>query len=195
MTLVLASASAARRAILEQAGVAFEIDPADVDEAALKTPEARRDPAGLSVTLAQAKALEVSRRRPDDWVIGSDQILAFDGGLVSKARSLDEARERLKAMRGREHVLWSGVALVRDGEVAWSHREPATMTMRPFSDAFLDTYLAAEGEGLLASVGCYRIEGRGAQLFARVDGAQATIMGMPLWPLLDALRANGVLPE
>ena len=195
MTLVLASASAARRAILEQAGVAFEIDPADVDEAALKTPEARRDPAGLSVTLAQAKALEVSRRRPDDWVIGSDQILAFDGGLVSKARSLDEARERLKAMRGREHVLWSGVALVRDGEVAWSHREPATMTMRPFSDAFLDTYLAAEGEGLLASVGCYRIEGRGAQLFARVDGAQATIMGMSLWPLLDALRANGVLPE
>ncbi len=195
MTLVLASASAARRAILEQAGVAFEVDPADVDEAALKTPEARSDPAGLSVILAQAKARDVSRRRPEDWVIGSDQILAFDGGLVSKARSMDEARARLTAMRGREHVLWSGVALARGGVVVWSHREPATLTMRPFSDAFLDAYLAAEGEGLLASVGCYRIEGRGAQLFARVDGAQATIMGMPLWPLLDALRANGVLPE
>jgi septum formation protein len=192
--IVLASASAARRRILEDAGVAFEIDPADVDEGALKTPGARRDPAGLSVTLAEVKALDVSRRRPDDWVIGSDQILAFDGGLVSKARSMDEARARLQAMRGREHVLFSGVALARAGRVVWSDRDPAHMTMREFSDAFLDAYLAAEGEGLLASVGCYRIEGRGAQLFARVEGAQATIMGMPLWPLLEALRAHGALP-
>lgn len=191
--IVLASASAARRAILEQAGVAFAVDPADVDEAALKTPEARRDPAALSVILAQAKALDVSRRRPHDWVIGSDQILAFDGGLVSKARSMDEARERLTQMRGRQHVLWSGVALARGGQVVWSTREPATMTMRAVSDAFLDDYLAAEGEGLLASVGCYRIEGRGAQLFARVDGDQSTIMGMPLWPLLEALRAHGAI--
>ena len=192
--IVLASASAARCAILEQAGVDFVVDPADVDEAALKTPEARSDPAGLSVTLAEAKALDVSGRRPDDWVIGSDQILSFDGGLVSKAGSMDEARARLQAMRGREHVLWSGVALARGGRVVWSDRDAARMTMRDFSDAFLDGYLAAEGEGLLASVGCYRIEGRGAQLFARVEGAQATIMGMPLWPLLGALRAHGALP-
>ncbi|MBU1324213.1 MAG: septum formation protein Maf [Alphaproteobacteria bacterium] len=192
--IVLASASAARRRILEDAGVAFNVDPADVDEAALKTPEARLDPAELSVTLAAAKARDVSRRRPGDWVIGSDQILAFDGRLVSKARSLDEARARLSEMRGREHLLWSGVALARGGEVIWSDREPARMTMRGFSDAFLDAYLTAEGEGLLASVGCYRIEGRGAQLFARVDGAQATIMGMPLWPLLEALRSHGALP-
>jgi septum formation protein len=195
MTLVLASASAARRAILTQAGVTFDVDPADVDEAALKTEEARRDPAGLCVTLAEVKARETSRRRPEDWVIGSDQILSFDGGLVSKARSMDEARTRLKAMRGREHLLWSGVALARGGRIVWSDREAATMTMRDFSDDFLDDYLAAEGEGLLGSVGCYRIEGRGAQLFARVEGAQATIMGMPLWPLLDALRAHGALPE
>ncbi|MBX9574443.1 MAG: Maf family nucleotide pyrophosphatase [Caulobacteraceae bacterium] len=192
--IVLASASAARRAILDQAGVEVAVDPAGVDEAALKTPEARRDPAGLSVTLAEAKALDVSRRRPDDWVIGSDQILSFDGSLVSKATSMDEARARLQAMRGREHVLWSGVALAKGGRVIWSDREAAQMTMRDFSDAFLDTYLAAEGDGLLASVGCYRIEGRGAQLFARVEGAQATIMGMPLWPLLEALRAEGALP-
>lgn len=192
--IVLASASAARRRILQDAGVAFDVDPADVDEAALKTPEARRDPAELSVTLAAAKARDVSRRRPGDWVIGSDQILAFDGRLVSKARSMDEARARLLEMRGREHLLWSGVALARGGEVIWSDRDAARMTMRGFSDAFLDAYLAAEGEGLLASVGCYRIEGRGAQLFARVDGAQATIMGMPLWPLLEALRAVGALP-
>ena len=193
--IVLASASATRRRILEDAGVDFEIDPADVDETAYKTPEARRDPAALGVTLAQAKALDVSRRRPEDWVIGSDQILAFDGGLVSKARSMEEARGRLEAMRGREHVLWSAVALARAGRIVWSDREPATMTMRHFSDAFLDAYLAAEGEGLLASVGCYRIEGRGAQLFARVEGAQATIMGMPLWPLLEVLRTNGALPS
>ncbi len=192
--IVLASASAARRAILKQAGVDFVVDPADVDEAALKTPEARSDPAGLSVILAEAKALDVSRRRQDDWVIGSDQILSFDGGLVSKAGSMDEARARLRSMRGREHVLWSGVALARSGQIVWSDREAAKMAMRDFSDAFLDAYLGAEGEGLLASVGCYRIEGRGAQLFARVEGAQATIMGMPLWPLLEALRAHGALP-
>jgi len=192
--IVLASASAARRAILENAGVGFAVDPADVDEAALKTPEARRDPAALSVTLAEAKALDVSRRRPDDWVIGSDQILSFDGGLVSKAGSMDEARARLRDMRGRDHVLWSGVALARGGQVVWSDRDAARMTMRDVSDAFLDAYLSTEGEGLLASVGCYRIEGRGAQLFARVEGAQATIMGMPLWPLLETLRAHGALP-
>ncbi|HEV7227638.1 Maf family protein [Brevundimonas sp.] len=192
--IVLASASAARRAILDQAGVDFVVDPADVDEAALKTPDARRDPARLSVTLAEAKALDVSGRRPDDWVIGSDQILSFDGGLVSKATSLSEARTRLQTMRGREHVLWSGVALAQGGRVVWSDRDAARMTMRDVSDAFLDAYLAAEGEGLLASVGCYRIEGRGAQLFAHVEGAQATIMGMPLWPLLEALRAHGALP-
>lgn len=191
--IVLASASAARRAILDQAGVVFETDPADVDETALKTPEARRDPAALSVVLAEAKALDVSRRRPDDWVIGSDQILAFDGGLVSKARSMDEARVRLTQMRGREHVLWSGVALARGGRTLWTDRQAATMTLRDFSDAFLDAYLAAEGEGLLASVGCYRIEGRGAQLFERVEGDRATIMGIPLWPLLGALRAHGAL--
>ncbi len=192
--IVLASASVARRRILEDAGVAFGIDPADVDEAALKTPEARRDPAELSVTLAAAKALDVSRRRPGDWVIGSDQILAFDGRLISKARSMEEARARLSEMRGQEHVLWSGVALAQAGEVIWSDRDAARLRMRDFSDAFLDAYLAAEGEDLLASVGCYRIEGRGAQLFAHVDGTQATIMGMPLWPLLEALRVQGALP-
>lgn len=193
--IVLASASAARRRILEEAGVGFEVDPADIDEATLKTPAARRDPGALCLTLASAKAVEVSRRRPGHWIIGSDQILAFDGGLVTKARSMAEARARLAELRGREHVLWSGVALARDGAVVWSDHEPARMKMRAFSDAFLDAYLAAEGEGLLASVGCYRIEGRGAQLFAQVDGAQATIMGMPLWPLLEALRTVGALPS
>ncbi|HEV2082328.1 MAG TPA: nucleoside triphosphate pyrophosphatase [Brevundimonas sp.] len=193
--IVLASASAARRRLLQDAGVDFEIDPADVDEAALKTPDARRDPAGLSVLLASAKARDVSRRRPKDWVVGSDQILSFESGLISKATSLDEARARLREMRGREHVLWSGVALAWGGKVVWSAREAATMTMRAFSDAFLDAYLAAEGADLLTSVGCYRIEGRGAQLFSRIDGAHATIMGMPLWPLLDALRTHGALPS
>ena len=193
--IVLASASAGRRQVLEGAGVAFDIQPAEVDEARLKTPHAARDPEGLSLALARLKAEAVSRLRPDGWVVGSDQILATDRGLMSKARDLDEARRRLLALRGETHVLWSGVCLAHGGRAVWSTSEPARMTMRDFSDAFLDDYLRREGEGLLGSVGCYRIEGLGAQLFARVEGDRAVIMGMPLWPLLQALRERGALPS
>jgi len=189
--LILASKSAARRAMLSDAGVPFVVQVADVDEDALKTPGV--DPVELAVELARAKALAVSRHDADAWVLGADQTLAFDGGLVSKAAALDAARERLSAMRGRTHQLHSGAALARNGQVVWSGVDTVEMKMRDFSDAFLDAYLAAEGEGLLSCVGSYRLEGLGAQLFEAVEGDYFTVLGLPLWPVLAELRRAGVI--
>jgi septum formation protein len=189
--LILASKSAARRAMLSDAGVPFVVQVADVDEDALKTPGV--DPVELAVELARAKALAVSRHDADAWVLGADQTLAFDGGLVSKAATLDAARERLSAMRGRTHQLHSGAALARNGQVVWSGVDTVEMKMRDFSDAFLDAYLAAEGEALLSCVGSYRLEGLGAQLFEAVEGDYFTVLGLPLWPVLAELRRAGVI--
>lgn len=189
--LILASKSAARRAMLSDAGVPFVVQVADVDEDALKTPGV--DPVELAVELARAKALAVSRHDADAWVLGADQTLAFDGGLVSKAAALDAARERLSAMRGRTHQLHSAAALARNGQVVWSGVDTVEMKMRDFSDAFLDAYLAAEGEALLSCVGSYRLEGLGAQLFEAVEGDYFTVLGLPLWPILAELRRAGVI--
>lgn len=191
--LILASKSAARRAMLENAGVAFQVCVAGVDEEAIKAASGDLDAGALAVRLAEAKALAVSRDNEAAWVLGSDQTLAFDGGLVSKARSLDDARDRLKAMRGRTHQLHSGAALAIGGAVVWSGVDTVQMRMRDFSDAFLDAYLAAEGEALLACVGSYRLEGLGSQLFEAVEGDYFTVLGLPLWPVLAELRRAGVL--
>ena len=189
--LILASKSAARRAMLTNAGVSFAVQVADVDEDALKTPGV--DPVELAVELARAKALAVSRHDADAWVLGADQTLSFDGGLVSKAPTLDEARARLAAMRGRSHQLHSGAALARNGQVVWSGVDTVEMKVRDFSDAFLDAYLAAEGEALLSCVGSYRLEGLGSQLFEAVEGDYFTVLGLPLWPVLAELRRAGVI--
>jgi len=191
--LILASKSAARRAMLEGAGVPFSIQIADVDEDAVKATHDPADAAGLAVELARIKALAVSRHDADAWVLGADQTLGFDGGLVSKAGSVAAARERLSVMRGRAHQLHSGAALARNGQIVWSGVDTATLRMRDFSDAFLDAYLTAEGEGLLACVGSYRLEGMGAQLFEAVEGDYFTVLGLPLWPVLAELRRAGVL--
>lgn len=193
--LVLASKSAARRAMLTEAGVAFSVRVADVDEDAVKAVHDPADAAGLALELAQAKALAVSRQDTDAWVLGADQTLGFDGGLVSKAASLGEARARLAAMRGKVHQLHSGAALARNGQIVWSGLDTASLRMRRFSDSFLDAYLTAEGEALLACVGSYRLEGMGAQLFEAVDGDYFTVLGLPLWPVLAELRRAGVLPS
>ena len=192
--LILASRSAARSEMLTNAGVAFRVEDANVDEDAIKTALVGVDTAEMAVELAMAKALAVSRRDPDAWVLGADQTLAFDGGLVSKAASPVEARSRLISMRGRTHQLHSGAALARDGMVVWSGVDTAEMRMRDVSDDFLDAYLAAEGEKLLASVGSYRLEGLGAQLFEAVDGDYFTVLGLPLWLVLAELRRAGVIP-
>lgn len=191
--LILASKSAARRAMLEGAGVPFSVQVADVDEDAVKATHDPADAAGLAAELARVKALAVSRHDPEAWVMGADQTLSFAGGLVSKAGSMDEARRRLKGMRGQSHQLHSGAALARDGQVVWSGVDTATMRMRDFSDAFLESYLAAEGEALLGSVGSYRLEGMGSQLFEAVEGDYFTVLGLPLWPVLAELRRAGVL--
>ena len=191
--LILASKSAARREMLTGAGVPFDVRVADVDEDAVKATFDPADAAGLAEALARVKALAVSRLEPDAWVLGADQTLAFDGGLVSKAQDLDEARARLSAMRGRTHHLHSGAALAKGGEVVWSGVDTAGMQVRDFSDGFLDAYLAAEGAGLLACVGSYRLEGMGAQLFARIEGDYFTVLGLPLWAVLDQLRRHGAI--
>ena len=191
--LILASKSAARRAMLEGAGVPFSVQVADVDEDAVKATHDPADAAGLAVELARVKALAVSRHDPEAWVLGGDQTLAFAGGAVSKAPSMTAARAQLAAMRGRGHQLHSGAALARNGQVVWSGVDTVTLRMRDFSDAFLDAYLAAEGEGLLTSVGSYRLEGMGAQLFEAVEGDYFTVLGLPLWPVLAELRRAGVL--
>lgn len=191
--LILASRSAARRAMLTAAGVAFTAEDSGVDEDAIKVTLAGLDPAGLALELARAKALAVSGRDPDAWVLGSDQTLAVEGGMVSKAPDLAAARDRLLALRGRPHALHAAAALAHGGEVIWSSVDTAQMVVRTFSDAFLDTYLQTEGEALLGSVGCYRLEGMGSQLFDRVEGDYFTVLGMPLWPVLTELRRAGVI--
>lgn len=191
--LILASKSAARRAMLEGASVPFVVQVADVDEDAVKANHDPADASGLAVELARVKALAVSRHDADAWVLGADQTLAFDGELVSKAVSLDGARARLLAMRGKQHQLHSGAALARNGQVVWSGVDTATMRVRNFSDAFLKAYLEAEGDALLACVGSYRLEGMGSQLFEAVEGDYFTVLGLPLWPVLAELRRAGVL--
>lgn len=179
--------------MLTDAGVIFSVQVADVDEDAVKATHDPADASGLALELARVKALAVSRHDPDGWVLGADQTLAFDGGLVSKAPSLEAARDRLAAMRGQVHHLHSGAALARNGQIVWAGVDTAAMRVRDFSDAFLDAYLAAEGEELLHCVGSYRLEGMGSQLFEAVEGDYFTVLGLPLWPVLAELRRAGVL--
>lgn len=192
MTLVLASASAARAALLAQAGVAFTTDPADLDEASIAA-AVKGDPESLARELARCKALAVSARHPGRLVLGADSVLDFQGRSIAKSPDLTAARALLEELAGREHRLVSAVCLARDGAVAWDHAAIATLKMRAFSAAFLDAYLAAEGGKILSSVGCYHFEGAGAQLFELVQGDYFSILGLPLLPVLAALRQQAIL--
>lgn len=196
-TVVLASASPARAAMLRAAGLACAIEPAAVDEDAVKR-DARRSaqPVDAAVAaLAAAKALMVSRRRPGDWVIGADQILTCDDRWFDKPADTAAAKANLQFLSGRSHRLYSAASVCRDGAAAWSHVDHATLTMRALSDPFIDAYLAAVGDTALRCVGSYEIEGLGAQLFSRVEGDPFVIMGLPLLPVLAFFRGVGVLPE
>ena len=195
--VVLASASASRAAILKAAGVVFETVGAGVDETAIKSQllATGAAPSVIAERLAAEKSRQASRVRPDALVIGADQTLELDGALVDKAANLAEARARLMALRGRTHQLHAAVAAAEDGDVIWRKIESPALTARDFSDAFLDGYLARAGELLLASVGCYFLEGDGAQLFERIDGDYFAVLGLPLLPVLAMLRDRGALPR
>lgn len=195
--LVLASRSRSRAAMLRAAGLDIAVTAADVDERALDTAWSRagHGPAEIARRLAEEKAQTVSRGRPGTAVIGADQTLELAGRRLSKPGSVDEARSQLQALRGRTHHLHSGVALVREGRTVFSGVASAAMHVRSFSAPFLEGYLQAMGPRLLDSVGCYEFEGLGAQLFERAEGDYFTILGMPLLPLLAALRKEGLIPS
>jgi septum formation protein len=193
--LVLASGSATRQRLLKAAGVDFVVDIARIDEGSIiESLQAEKAPArDIADLLAEMKAVKVSGRHPQAFVIGADQMLSASGELFQKPESVAGARAQLKQLRGRTHVLSSAVAVARDGSVVWRTVQEARLTMRDFSDAFLERYLADAGEGILGSVGAYHVEGLGIQLFSRVEGDTFTILGLPLVGLLDFLRIHGML--
>ncbi len=193
MSFILASASRSRAEILRGADVRFSIHPAHIDEDAIKRDMRGAGEHAIAEKLAELKALSVSTEHPQDLVLGADQVLMLDDELFSKAETLDAAAAQLRRLRGRPHQLIGALVLARNGKSVWRHVDIATLWARDFSEDFLKAYLAAEGDALLGSVGCYRLEGMGAQLFERIEGDYFSILGLPLLPLLAALRDHGVL--
>ena len=193
--LVLASKSAARRALLEAAGIPVETEPADIDERAVETRAGLEDAEMVAALLAREKAKAVAKKHPGRLVLGADQTLALGERRFSKASDRAGARAQLAALRGRTHALHSAVAVVQDGTVMFEHVDAARLTMRAFSDGFLDAYLDAAGDAATASVGGYQLEGAGVHLFNEVDANHFTVLGLPLLPLLDWLRRSGHLAK
>lgn len=196
MRFVLASGSSARRAMLENAGVAFDVDPARVDEDAAKASltAAGTSPRDTADALAELKARKVSAAHPRALVLGSDSVVALDDGtILDKPASRDDAAQQLRRLSGSRHQLHSAAVIAEGGRPLWRHVDTATLFVRPLSDAFIDAYLDAEWPAIGGCVGGYRIEGPGAQLFSRIEGSQFTILGLPLLPVLDYLRVRGVL--
>jgi septum formation protein len=191
--LVLASGSKIRRTLLAAAGVALEIAPSDIDERAAEAAAPSSSPAAVAALLARAKASAVARLHPARLVLGADQVLALGGRRFIKPADRAAARAQLRALAGRAHELHSAIAFVQDGKVLFEHISTARMTMRAFSDTFLDRYLDAAGAAATESVGAYQLEGLGVQLFESVDGDYFTVLGLPLLVALDFLRRHGCL--
>lgn len=194
MTLVLASASSIRAAMLAAAGVAHQVDPALVDESAIKDAHGGDD-AALATALAEAKAVDTSRRHSAIWVIGGDSLVSVDGRRFDKPACRDEAADHLRFFSGKQMRLTSAVALAVDGRIDWSHVAHAILHVRLLSDDFIHTYLEAEWPAVGSCVGVFRMEGRGVTLFNAVEGDHFTILGMPLLPLLGALRERELMPS
>jgi septum formation protein len=193
-TVTLASTSAIRRQLLHDAGIPHDAVSPGVDEDAVKEGlrAAGASPRDQADALAELKALRVSSKRPG-FVIGCDQMMAFEGAALDKCATLDEARQRLRALRGKTHTLEGAAVIARDGVVLWRIVRTSKLTMRDFSDAFLDDYLDRYGEAALYSVGCYQLEGAGVQLFSSIEGDYFSILGLPLLDILDFLRLHGAV--
>jgi len=189
--LILASASSIRHQMLRSAGVEVEVVPSTVDEQDVKA--RLTDASAIAAELATAKAIAVSQARPDDWVIGSDSVVTVTGQIFDKPRDREDAADHLRCFSGKTMTLTSAVALARGGALDWRHVDQATLQVRSLSDSFIDDYLDAEWPDVGYTVGVFRLEGRGVQLFDRIDGDHFTILGMPLLPLLGALRERGLL--
>lgn len=195
MSLVLASGSKTRQALLANAGIAFEAVPAAIDERAAEKPllDAGASPDDIAMALAMVKASSVSENRGGDLVIGADQLLDLDGERLTKPEDMEAARRQLLKLSGRTHMLHSAVAAARSGEILWQHAETARLTMRRLEPAEVGRYLAEAGPAALTSVGAYQVEGPGIRLFERIDGDYFGILGLPLLPLLAFLRSEGAI--
>ena len=194
--LILASKSRARSQILKNAGLDFEMVASNVDEDSLKLAmRAEGAPVRDQVMLlAEAKSVKVSERHPG-LVIGADQMMSFKGQALDKPASLDEARDRLRDMRGDPHTLENGVVICEGGRSVWRYANAVKLTMRPFSDAFLDAYIDRVGDQVLDSVGAYQLESLGIQLFSNIEGDYFSVLGLPILPVLDYLRTRGLIPS
>jgi septum formation protein len=183
--------------MLSAAGVFFEVLPAVIDEDEIKSALRAEgsDSAFIAESLAEHKARVVSRKLPSPLILGADQILECDNKIYSKPVNLAAAKEQLKTLRGKDHTLISSVVVFRNGQRLWHNTDRALLRMREFSNDFLDDYVTELGEELLEGPGCYKVEGRGIQLFSRITGDHFTILGLPLLPLLDYLRLQGAVAE
>lgn len=198
LPLLLASQSAARRAMLAAAGVPFDALAAGVDEEALTAALLGEGQSARTIAdaLAEAKALRLSSRFADRLVLGSDQVLETgDGALLSKPADQADAKAQLGQLSGKPHRLWSAAVLAEGGRPIWRHVEKAVLTVRPLGDEFVENYVESEWETIRHTVGCYAVEGAGVQLFSRIEGSHFTVLGMPLLPLLAQLRVLGIMPS
>jgi len=191
--LILASQSRARQTLLINAGIGFEVVPADIDERAVQQASRLKAPEAIAKLLAREKALFVSTHRPGHFVVGSDQTLALGQRMFSKPAGRAQAAEQLGALAGRSHELHSAVAVARDGKILFEASSLARMTMRPLGASEIDAYLDQAGEAVTTSVGAYQLEGLGVHLFERIEGDHFTILGLPLLPLLGFLRGERLL--
>ena len=193
--LVLASKSASRRALIEAAGVPAEIKPADIDERGIEERAGLTDPGESASLLAREKTKAVSKELPGRTVLGADQTLALGTRRFSKPKDRDAAADQLRTMRGQMHTLHSALAVANDGAIVFECIDVARLTMRNFSEDFLQAYLDSVGPAVTTSVGAYQLEGAGIQLFDKVEGHHSTILGQPLLPLLAWLRQAGLLAK
>lgn len=192
--LILASGSRARNEMLQNVGLEFQKISADIDEQGIIN-SMNGNAESIALELGKQKALHISAQNPDAYVIGSDQILECDGQLFQKAASRDEARAKLKSLRGRTHHLISSVSIAKSNEIIWSHTDTASLTMHDFDDTFLEEYLISAKDDILSCVGAYAFEGYGAWLFKEINANYFTILGMPLLPLLAFLREESETVE